>query len=188
MVNIIKRILEKPQNSMEFDSGEECEFYGWCLEAKEHGFISDFKYHPEPFLLSERKTIVRKKVWYTKVRKERREKEEEVFLFHPHEYTADFRITVTQKFLDEFQNVLWRDGDGVTAWIDVKGSFSQHNDQKSFSINQKWVFEKYGVIINKVVPQKFFPKTWVPESCRYTEKTRKLKKGYLNCPTIEDVT
>lgn len=186
MVNIIKRIMEKPQNSMSFDSVEEGEFYAWCLEAKEHGFIEDFVYHPEPFKLSERQSTTRTKVYYTKVRRERREKVEEVFLFHPHEYTPDFKLSLSDKWLDKFSTALHHDDFNV-AWIDVKGTFGMFHDDKSFSINQKWVYQKYGVVVNKVVPKRFFPKTWVPTSARYTDKTGKVRKAYVMCPTIEDV-
>lgn len=179
MVNIITKILTQAKNSIEFDSGEEGEFYEWCEEAKEHGFLKSFEYHPPPFLLCGRTSREVDLQLKTKTKKV------EQFLFNPHEYTPDFLLVPTEKLEKLSHKMKITDG---SYWVDVKGTFSMHNDQKSFSINQKWVYQKFGVVINKVVPKKFFPLTWVPESSRYTEKRRELKKCYLGCPTIKDVT
>jgi len=180
MVNIIKKILAKPVNSINFDSEEESEFYAWCEEAKQHGFVSDFEYHPPPFVLCERASRI------VEVKLKTKTKLEEEFLLNGHEYTPDFRVVPTEK-LGKFKHKLKMTDDGV-YWIDVKGTFNQHDGLRSFSINQKWVYQVHGIFVNKVVPNTFFPRTWVPESCRYTQSTRKIRKPYLKCKTIREVT
>jgi hypothetical protein len=178
MVNIIKKILTKPQNTIEFDSEEESEFYAWCEEARRHEYIESFTYHPESYELTPRASMIVQKQLKTKV------KEVEKFLFHPHSYTPDFHIIPTPK-MNEVKHGLLTTGD--TYLIDVKGTFSRFHDEKSFSINQKLLFYRYNLIVNKVIPAKFFPKTWVPVSCRLT-KTGKVRKPYKNCQTVDQLS
>jgi len=141
------------KDNIQFDSREELLFYRWCKEAKNGGYINDFCYHPKPFILSERVTIRTQKQMKAKIKTVDR------FLLHPHEYTPDFVIEPTLK-LGEFKH-------GLEAlenqfYIDVNGGFNLYNNHREFSINQKWVYEKYGIFINKVEPKKFFAKTWKP--------------------------
>lgn len=142
------------KDNIQFDSREELLFYRWCKEAKEAGYLRNFNYHPEPFKLSERVALHYCKQLKTKI------KEVEKFLLHPHEYTADFTIEPHPVF-DDFSHGLEMRGDEL-YFIDVKGGFNLYNNHREFSINQKWVYEKYGIFINKVEPEKFFAKTWRP--------------------------
>ena len=70
--------------------------------------------------------------------------------------------------------------------IDIKGSFNRHGGDREFSINQKWVFYKYGDYVNKVIPEKLFKSTWCPQGARLTEKTKQVKIKYSKCKTIEE--
>lgn len=161
----------------EFKSQEELEFYHWLCEAKEYGFIENFAYEPKSYDLSPKQTIKVVKKLKTK------EKIVEKHLFHPHEYTPDFIFTIGEKWpLLKGKDKLVDSNDGMV--IDVKGTFQQHDGSRSFSINQKWVYEKYGIYVNKLIPKKFFKITWVPEKCRYTPKQGKLKSAYAKCETL----
>ena len=168
-----------------FDSPEEFEFDSWCREAGQAGFLAEFTYHPDPFKLSERAAIKVLKKMKTKV------KEAEKFLLHPHEYTPDFKLS--------FDIIRWGDmapmfekaeviaaNDGY-VYIDIKPVFSRFHDAKSFSINQKWVYAKYGVYVNKIVPKQWFKATWTPEAARYTQKTNKLRDCYKNFRTLNQI-
>ena len=177
MVNIMKQILTKPQNTIEFDSEEEGEFYSWCVEARKHGYLEEFEYHPRTYELTPRASMMVEKKLKTKV------KVVEKFLFHPHSYTPDFDLKPTEK-LEKLSHGLLKTGDIYI--IDVKGSFSPYHDDKSFSINQKMMFQKYNLIVNKLVPKKFFKNTWVPVGCRLT-KTGKIRKAYVDCMTVDQL-
>ena len=48
-----KRNMNLIYKGIVFDSVDEVEMMKWCEEAKREGFIKDFIYHPEPFLLSD---------------------------------------------------------------------------------------------------------------------------------------
>ena len=68
------------------------------------------------------------------------------------------------------------------SYVDVKGRASKHNSHRYFEISRKWVYEKYGVFVNKVVPPKLFNVTFCPERFRATDqgntvriRTSKLK-------------
>lgn len=169
------------EDGIEFDSGEELEFYQWVKEAKDSGFITKWSYHPDPFILSEKKSITEVVQLKTKV------KTVEKHLLHPHQYTPDFIIFPTDLFNSTFKHKLISTSPDNSLVIDIKGSFQRFDGQRSFSINQKWVMEKYNVYINKVTPETLFKSTWVPESVRYTPKTKKLRSKYKNIKTLNEI-
>lgn len=160
-------------DSKEMDSDEERDFYSWLLEAESVGLVANIEYHNRPLELSPRATTQETIQLKTKT------KIVERFLLHPHQYTPDFIFS-------------WAGGGCPFAktsrfiWVDVKGSGSRFHDGKQFSINQKWVYDKYGIYINKVVPRKLFLKTWVPEACRYTPKRRDHVKAYIGVGNVND--
>jgi len=41
--------------------------------------------------------------------------------------------------------------------------------------------------VYKLVPKKFFAKMGVPEACKMTKKTKKPRKMFLGCSSVEDV-
>lgn len=164
-------------DGIEFKSEEELEFYHWLVEAKDYGFVKEFSYEPKSYDLSPKQTIEVEKKLKTKT------KIVEKHLFHPHEYTPDFIFTPDEKWslLEGKDKLIASSGEFV---IDVKGTFQKHDGSRSFSINQKWVYDKHGVYVNKLIPKKFFKLTWVPEKCRFTPKQGKLKTAYAKCQTL----
>ena len=160
-----------------FDSGEEFFVYHWLKEAEEHNLVSDIDYQPEPFLLSPRASVTIRKELKTKT------KMVDLFLFHPHQYTADFSFFVSDKIKHLFVAPKFTSDKIV---IDVKGSFNMFGDPKQFSINQKWCWNKFGVYIEKIVPGKLFKKSWVPDECRFTPKKRQPVKKYVGVKTISE--
>ncbi len=171
---------KKPEyNNIVFDSNEEIDFYKWCEEALDKGLIESFCYQPNPFKLSSRASIKVTKQLKTKT------KIVDKFLLHPHEYTADFALIPSHGLIFTCDDLISTLDDNCVV-IDVKGSFMKYHDGKSFSINQKWVFSQYGIYVNKVVPDKLFKKTFVPEKCRITEKTNKPRKKYQGFKTVDE--
>jgi len=79
--------------------------------------------------------------------------------------------------------------------VDVKGSYSQNDAWRRFSIDQKWVYQKFGVYVNKIIPHPaidkkgkprpvsaLFVKTFVPARFTLTDKSmqsRKIKYEFL---------
>jgi len=176
---IKKKKKAKPiYKGIEFDSFEEIGFYQWCEEAKEHNLIGLFIYHPPSYTLSTKQTYMIPKQLKTKVRYDERE------LLKPHVFTLDFKIfsfsdRINKLFIKEYVT----SGEIV---IDVKGKGESADKKRIFTLNQKWLFEKFGVYANMVRADEFFQSTWIPEGYRYTPITGNIKKKFLNTPTISE--
>lgn len=163
----------------DFASEEEWQVYNWLNEAEKYGLICGIKYQPGPFELAPRVSVKILKQLKTKTN------EEDIFLFHPHKYTPDFEFTVVSDYLKtvfKYPHV-GRYGSYV-IFVDVKGCFNPYGDSKQFSINQKWMFQKFGLYVEKIVPEKLFKKTWAPDVCRWTERQHKPVKKYIGVLTV----
>lgn len=54
-------------------------------------------------------------------------------------------------------------------------------------MNQKWCWQKLGVYIYKLVPKEFFKKMGCPKTSFYTKKTKKARKNFAGCKTLEQI-
>jgi len=174
----MKEAKKHHYNGMEFDSYEEIEFFQWLEEAKSHGLISTFQFHPQPFELAPAAAVYVRKPLATKTKVVKRH------LLQDCCYTADFMFEATPD-LQRINHQLFSP-DHREYWIDVKGVFSMYNDSAKFSLIQKWMWSTHGVFINKVVPVKFFENTFVPRHAVRT-KTGKLRACYVHCRKIHEV-
>lgn len=151
------------------DSLEEVLTYKWLLKALEMGVIKSFEYQPITFELT-------KQVKYNDGKKER-------VLFRPHVYSPDFLIKINPQYeiLKKVFKVLFDN----KIYVDVKGTFTK--TQRSFSIDQKFVYEKYGYYIYKLIPKEFMKKCGILEEFLYTQKTKKKSKVFEGYPLITDI-
>lgn len=202
---------QKPvYNKIEFDSIEEIEFYQWCEEAQSAGLILTFEYHPESFLLSDTKSLLLPKELKTKIGYHKKP------LCRSVSYEPDFLIgfgdsdcKLSELFIKKFGFVIIiytsPNGEKI-AYIDVKGlpAFRRgqmpNNSSATFSIKQAWVYEKYGIYINKIIARDmksngeitkagFFAKTWVPERIAFCKnrKTLTRTKAFENCKLLKEI-
>ncbi len=163
----------------EFDSTEEWEFWNWLLEARCYGMVSEIEYHPKTYILSEK--IEYPEVIHLKT------KTKTVYntLLRECTYTPDFQFkthsSAIQKQIKKRHTVVF---DKII--VDTKGKYgsSKNTAHATFPIKAKWMFQKYGLYVEKIVPIELFQKTWVPEVARYTPKTGKVKKDYRGMQTI----
>lgn len=164
----------------QFDSNEEVDFYKWCVEAKRYKIISEFFYNDKSYTLSEKKTITIEKKLKTKT------KHVDKNLFHEHIYSPDFRLIKGERWsvIHDISNLLSTHDDETEFVVDVKGSFQLHDGSRSFSMNRKWMYDKYSIYVNKVIPDKFFKLTWLPHECRLTAKTKQPRKKYAGYKTL----
>mgnify|MGYP003673231716 CR=1 FL=1 len=167
-----------PQKNNGFDSHEEYCFSVWLKRLRKMGLVSDIVYQPPSFMLSPRQS--------TKVVKQLKTKSKEIdrFLLHPHIYTADFKFKGSKSFSKIDHEMLKHDG---YYYVDVKGSFAggfRNSSAITFPINRKWVYEKYGIFVNKVIPEKLFKKTFIPRDIAYG-KSGKLLKKWSKCKILE---
>lgn len=145
-------------------------FHGIWMSQQEAGFISGYESQPESFVLSDPFFYLFDKKLKTKTRRVSQK-------FIPeHLYTADFKLEWAEKARGIFFNGF---ADSVNlkkipfiaknriCHIEVKPDFDVHNMQREFSINQKWVFQKHGIYVQKVIPSCkrgfLFAKTFTPK-------------------------
>lgn len=155
-----------------FDSKEELDIYEWILEAKELGFIDEYEYQPKSFEL------------YEGLKNEKGK-----YVVRPHIYTADFKLTFSDKWIDFRKRnkiKIFDKLDEKNVFIDVKGTWSKFDDGRSFQINFKWTLSKFGIYVWKIVPIKFFEKTWLPKKCVLTRKTHKVSAKYSKLLTFDN--
>lgn len=162
----------------QFDSDEELEFYCWLKEAESSGLIKNIRCHKINFKLSDRATIRFDKHMKTKINTV------DKFILHPHVYSPDFDFEIISEKLNKLNFFIENERKGKFMIVDVKGGFSKSVDR--FSINQKWVWTKYGLYVQKIVPFKLFLKSFVPEICRFSPKQLKPVKKYVGVPTVNE--
>ena len=163
---------------MGFDSVEEEWFSVWLRIAKKRGMVDGIIYHPSSFELAPKQTIKEEIQLKTK------SKIVDKFLLHPHKYTPDF-VFYTTNSIERFEHGLIPTNENI-VFVDVKGVYAggRHNNSSiTFPISQKWVYAKFGIYINKVVPEKFFRKTFVPKELTIG-KTGKILKKWKDYPVF----
>lgn len=170
-----------------YESKEELYFTWWLDELKLNGYIDNWKYHPKPFALSDSVKIIWQKQLKTKVKKVPRT------LMKGHNYQADFLI----RWNNKAKNIFFGKDNTVNmiaypfmaeynsfhnyyrSIVDVKGTFNQNDAWRRFSIDQKWVWQRYKIYVQKVIPIKLFKSTFTPIRYLKTDKqTRHRKLAY----------
>ena len=159
------------------DSQEECDFIAWCSEAAQLNIIIDYEYQPKPFELSQ-------SITYTNIANKKR------VLLRSHEYSPDFMVRFNPQssriLSDAFKlSIEQLSLDSIDVFLDIKGTFMRNDGGRAFSINQKWVYQKYNIFIQKIVPVDFFKLCGCPMKCFNSIKThrpRKMFKGYMTIP------
>lgn len=163
---------------LEMDSVEEVDFLQFCIEACRLAVLEDFQYQSRTFQLSG-------PITYQTVDGKSRS------LFREHVYSPDFMLTfdpskclALSRVLKVTQQQLQQKT--LDVYVDVKGTFAKSDGGRSFSINQKWVYDKHGIYVCKIVPKDFFEVCGVPEACRLTAKTKKPRKMYAGMKSIAE--
>jgi len=156
-------------DAVEYDSQEELDFKHWLDEAYENNLIWWYRRQEKG-----KDTIQLIKKQYLKNNEKR-------VAFQPVNYTPDFLVHD-----NHFTPFLEKETSEGFNYIDVKGGFSRFNDKKQFQLIRKMMYYFKGIYVHIVIPDELFLKTWVPEKCRYTAKTGKIKKKFVNTPTIKE--
>lgn len=73
-----------------------------------------------------------------------------------HVYQPDFRLILSPFFNMIEHKLFIKDRNAV--YVDVKGGYAnpKYHSNRGFPINQKWVYQKYGIFVNKVICETFF--------------------------------
>lgn len=167
----------------DFDSWDEYHFYLWILDGKELGLIKEAKFYPKAFELSDIITYNKEMVLKTKTKIVKKK------LLAPHVYTADAIVRFDILFKTLFPSTAFVEHEGI-AWFDVKPSvnpkYIKYGSSKTFPLNQKWVYQRHGIYINRVMMKVLFHQTWCPHTVR-TGKKIPVYKQWLGSKTKEDI-
>lgn len=177
-----------------YDSQEELIFSWYIQELKTHDLIYDYKYHEFSYLLSEKVTIP------VSIIVKGKEKHKERHLFYDHIYTPDFTLYWTKKglkymtetsryfkyFNDGYFELSLKNNDYISI-IDVKGSFAGRNNTTAitFPLNQKWVYQQTGDIVQKIIPIKLFEETFFPDRYFMDNENKRPRKKKIGIKFIE---
>jgi len=179
-------------NTEGIQSVEELYTAYWLEELKDAGYVKEFTLQPAPFKLADAVVYDWIKNTSTKTIKNRFE-EKESNMLEAIEYTADAHVIWDISAMNLFFTIdkprdnkckliiahIGFSGDAY-SYIEVKPIFDQQNMEREFKIKQKWIYQKYKIFINLVVPQKFFPHNFTPKMCIDTMiyvKTTNTKRG-----------
>lgn len=166
-----------------YKNKEELYFSYYLDELIEHKLITSYSYEEETFeLLEDVKYAYRK---YTQLKTKVKKQTIVKSLLKPCTYTPDF-VIIADKPLEGFFNIIANNPifistDDLKCYVDVKGLFAgrTNSTQYTFPLKQKWMYQKYGIYTNKVVPEKLFAKTFTPKKVIEEEvfKRDNIKKG-----------
>ena len=175
---------EIKNQTINVDSSEEWYVYAWIIEAKKLGIVIEYEYQPKEFLLTD-------KINYIPAFGNPKQKEKH--LMADHVYTADFKILFNkvygEKISEYFKiplNALDANGNAF-VFIDVKGGFNRFGGDRTFSINQKLLWDKHKIFVQKVVPFDMFKKLGMPDAAKYTIKTKKPTIKFVGLNNIKIV-
>lgn len=123
-------------------------------------------------------------------------------IFFGHSYTADFKLTwnpassITRKLTAEPTDVglseppiFWRTG--LESMIEVKPCFDAHNKTQLANINLKWVFQRYGLLVQLIRvgqgERSFFGSAWTPDKFKVTGTGKERKLNYRVVRSLGDL-
>lgn len=207
--------MPKKNDQKEYESKEELWISYYLDELKKNKFILEWEYQKHTYLLSDTFNYQ----WLKKLKT--KGKYMNSALLQKHEYTPDFTILWQSSAHHLFYNTI-EDGinlksanfvahgieDHKTSIIDVKPAFDMQNMTRLFSINQKWMMQKLGLYIQKIIPVKeskhyhmignkkkkvyshstwtgLFPKTFTPQRYFLTDLSMKKRKINYDAKTLE---
>lgn len=159
-------------SGLRFDSNEQIYVYCWLQQCMAAGIVTQFNYHPDSYVLFEGARFGKRS------------------LLQPHVYTSDFEINFNTSGINTAIAGVFKYTTNFAqkVVVDVKGGFSIYHDSAKHSVNQKWVYDKYGIYVYKIQPDKLFQATFVPQYCRYTPKKHQLRQKYASLKTIKEFT
>lgn len=144
------------------------------------GIIKRYLYESNTFTLSRARTypILEIKKTKTKLKK--------LSFLQEHVYSPDFLLEWDEKYLNKFFRIIEDDTCTVKCpffairstkdnkpytFIECKPVFDQNSMSRLFRINQKWLYDKYGLFVQLCIVPTIFEKMFTPDRFRLTDKT-----------------
>ena len=149
-------------------------FEQWLKRAMDLGYVTRWRYEPETFLLFDKGEYGMRKITYT----------------------PDYVVYFTKSFFDHFpivEKIIKRGylyGDKWLYYIDIKSKYNGAgtSSNREFPYNQRLMWEKNKIFINKVVLDNkinIFNQTFVSAEMAYYKRDKsKIKKQFRDCKII----
>ncbi|HPS30187.1 MAG TPA: hypothetical protein PLZ43_08025 [bacterium] len=164
--------MKKKQRTDQFKSDEELYFSWWLDELKEKGIVFRWYYENKEFILADKAFFDSKT------------------LLQEHGYTPDFTICWTPDYRPARIPIKLSDRLALVSLVDVKGGYSNNFNDMRFPLNQKWMYQKFGLYVNKIIPVSGFrinsKKEKVLKKCLFSETF--TPKKYMLTPTGKERT
>ena len=202
---------------IEFASEEERYFYWYLEELIAAGYVKSYIYQPKSFELFKPETYRHEKLLKTKLKLVTKT------LFRGYTYQADFLIVWNPSSSIFFQIISHFNGrtqidsalgskpfvayvssksGNIISVIDVKGNYSQNDAFRRFSIDQKNVWDKHKIYVQKIIPvpaitkktgklnppTALFTATFMPKKYLYTPTGMIRKIRFPNKPLKEFIS
>jgi hypothetical protein len=199
-------------NTAPLASKEEMYFSWYIKELQEQNLIEKVTYQPKPFIVTE--PLLARQV----IQGPRKAKIRSVAILDSYEYQADFMfywkqgsenilfkpleeiLSGTEQRYSQYPFIANKAKSGrFYSVIDVKGVFNQHDAHRRFARDQKVVYAKFGVYVQKIVtaPQvsssgkctpanALFPMTFTPARYLFCDDAPRPRKIRFRVRTIFD--
>lgn len=191
-----KKKEQRYHNGIPVDSDEEVLCLMWLEELMQAGYVQKIE-RAETYSLFDGLTNVYEQEKQLKTKVTTVEKRQ--VLLSAHEYTPEFIVRWTPKAVN---TILWEHykdvnekfdkqliyrqlSDSPVTYIEVKPSYDQNNMTRLFKINQKWMYEKWGIYINLVQPEQLCHETFTPKGW-LTTRTGKTRTIHWTIRTVEE--
>lgn len=182
---------------IEVDSQEEIAVLMWLYELKKQGYIENIC-RAQSFQLSD--PVEHTYTYREQLKTKEKVVEKKQVLLNGHYYTPEFKVLLTQRGNnllawrkcinhnqkhDKVFTSVWEEDEGSIVYIEVKPKWNANNMTRLFKLNQKWVFAKYGIHINLIIPETLFASTFTPKEYLKTS-TGKIRKISWKIKTLEE--
>jgi hypothetical protein len=185
------------------DSDEEILTIMWLEELMQAGYVAKVQ-RADPFVITE--PYVNTYNAQVELKTKTKTVEKSQVILKGHVYTPEFKVTLTRAGIEllswrnhttpqssysevnsKFDKLFiarYEDPESV-VYIEVKPGFDQNNMTRLFTINQKLVWDKYGIFVNLIQPEELCKKTFTPNDWLIT-KTGKKRIIHWDIRSLDD--
>lgn len=158
--------------NIQVESDEEVLTLMWFHELMEEGYIQRVE-RADTYILSA--GLVNNYVQQIQMKSKVKEVTKKQVLLNGHVYTPEFKVVwnrweyivsmgrgfakIDELFIGKLEGDI---DDNVTTYMEVKPAWDQNGMERLFKINQKWMWDKYGIFVNLIHPHKLFESTFTP--------------------------
>lgn len=180
-----KKKYEEEVNGVPVDSIGEVYFAWYFEELKQAGYVQEYK-RGQSYLLSD--SLINNYVVQLKTKS----KPCHDTILMGHSYNLDYEVTWTDlgvkyfcnKFGEKFTKPFVCDINNK-SYFEAKPAYDFNNMTRLATLNIKWLYQKYGIYTQVIIPERIFKKTFTPKLMLKT-KTGKDRKLNFTVKSLEE--